>query len=336
MRILVTGVAGFIGYHLVKRILEDDGDVIGIDNINNYYNQDLKLDRLKQLGLQNVDLSDSGDSFEIYKVSERFTFFKGDLENENLWKNISDSFEIDIVIHLAAQAGVRYSLKNPKAYIASNVEGFLNVLEYCRIKGVKKLIYASSSSVYGLGSKQPFSENENCDKPISLYAATKRANELMAFSYHHLFGINSIGLRFFTVYGPWGRPDMAPFLFTKAAFDKTKISVYNMGNQKRDFTYIDDIIDGVLSVINNFKIINGAIVSNIGQGNPVDLLGFIDEIEIKTNVQLKKEFMEAQPGDVEVTYADTTFLENNFNYKPKTGLKYGIGKFVDWYKDYYL
>jgi UDP-glucuronate 4-epimerase len=334
MRILVTGAAGFIGYHLSKKLLLEGYEVLAVDNINDYYDPQLKLDRLQDLGIKTSEISNDLISInsEIFKS---LVFVKANIEDKNLWDLVLAKNNVDCVIHLAAQAGVRYSLENPKAYVKSNVEGFLNVLEYCREAGIKELIYASSSSVYGLDSKQPFSEEENCDKPISLYAATKRSNELMAYTYSHLFGINSIGLRFFTVYGPWGRPDMAPFLFTKAAFDNKPIDVYNNGLQKRDFTYIDDIIGGIVNVLDRLADVRGAIVSNIGQGNPVDLLEFIEIIEKETGVELIKIFKDSQPGDVVVTYADTSFLGKNFGYKPSTNLKDGIRKFTKWYREYY-
>lgn len=246
-QILVTGAAGFIGFHFCKKILELGHQVVGVDNLNDYYDPNLKLARLNELGISGVDVK----SQEIKKFkSGTLTFLKADITDDHLWETLSKEFQITSVIHLAAQAGVRYSLENPKSYIKSNIEGFLNVLEFCRYQKIDHLIYASSSSVYGMNAQQPFSEDQPCNKPVSLYAATKRSNELMAFTYHHLFGINSIGLRFFTVYGPWGRPDMAPFLFTKASFEGTPIKVFNYGKQRRDFTYIDDIIEGIIQAFN--------------------------------------------------------------------------------------
>ncbi|MFC5191135.1 NAD-dependent epimerase/dehydratase family protein [Algoriphagus aquatilis] len=331
-QILVTGAAGFISFHLTKKLTELGHQVVGVDNLNDYYDPKLKLARLSELGVSGVEL----ESQEITRYeSGDFTFLKADITDDNLWELLSKEFQIDSIIHLAAQAGVRYSLENPKSYIKSNVEGFLNVLEFSRYQKINHLIYASSSSVYGMDSVQPFSEDEPCNKPVSLYAATKRSNELMAFTYHHLFGINSIALRFFTVYGPWGRPDMAPFLFTKAAFEGTPIKVFNYGKQKRDFTYIDDIIGGVIQVFNQKEKIEGAEICNIGQGKPVELEEFLNEIESQTGKMLQKEFLEAQPGDVELTFADTKQLNIKFLYQPQLVLKEGVKSFVNWYKDYF-
>ncbi|WP_268035276.1 NAD-dependent epimerase/dehydratase family protein [Algoriphagus sp. PAP.12] len=332
MQVLVTGAAGFIGYHLSKKLIEHGHQVIGVDNLNDYYDPKLKLDRLNELGISFVGLETKG--IKEYEFGN-FTFLKADITDDHLWELLSNEFHITSIIHLAAQAGVRYSLENPKSYIKSNVEGFLNVLEFCRYLKIKDLIYASSSSVYGLDSVQPFSENENCNKPVSLYAATKRSNELMAHTYHHLFGIESVGLRFFTVYGPWGRPDMAPFIFTKSAFEGTEIKVFNQGNQKRDFTYIDDIVNGIIQIFDQRIKIEGAEVCNIGQGKPLGLGEFISLIEKSTGKELAKKFVKAQPGDVQITYADTDKLRSNFSYKPSIELKQGIQKFVNWYKKYY-
>ena len=329
--VLITGAAGFIGFHLCKRMIAEGYSVVGVDNLNNYYDPKLKLARLAQLGIESFPEDADPLSREIVGP---FTFIKADIEDETLWELLSLDFEITDVIHLAAQAGVRYSLENPKSYIKSNVEGFLNVLEFCRHNQIKELIYASSSSVYGMDSEQPFSEDEPCNKPISLYAATKRSNELMAHTYFYLFGIRSMGLRFFTVYGPWGRPDMAPFIFTKAAFDGTKIKIFNQGNQKRDFTYIDDIVSGITSVFVQLDKVDDAAVCNIGQGAPVPLMDFIHTLETVANRKLEKEWVDAQPGDVAITFADTKKLDKRFNYKPKVGLKIGVQSFVSWYMDY--
>lgn len=331
-QILVTGAAGFIGFHLCKKLLDLGYQVVGVDNLNSYYDPQLKLARLQELGIKGVE--PQSERIEAFKY-ENLTFLKADITDDSLWDLFEKDFRITSIIHLAAQAGVRYSLENPKSYIKSNVEGFLNVLEFCRHKKINHLIYASSSSVYGMDSKQPFSEEETCTKPVSLYAATKRSNELMASTYHHLFGINSIGLRFFTVYGPWGRPDMAPFLFTKAAFEGTSIKVFNYGKQKRDFTYIDDIISGVIQVLSQREEIKGAEIFNIGQGKPIDLIRFIDLIDEKSGKNLNKKYVEAQPGDVSVTFADTSKLFHKFSYKPKLSLEYGVEKFVEWYKWFY-
>jgi UDP-glucuronate 4-epimerase len=332
MKILITGVAGFIGFHLCKRLLERGDEVIGIDNLNDYYDPHLKLARLNELGISGVNLlSEAIDSYE----ASSFIFYKADITDDNLWDLLATKNNITSIIHLAAQAGVRYSLENPKSYIKTNIEGFLNVLEFCRYQKIDDLIYASSSSVYGIDSIQPFSEDGPCNKPVSLYAATKRSNELMAFTYHHLFGINSMGLRFFTVYGPWGRPDMAPYLFVNAAYKNEKINVFNNGDQKRDFTYIDDIIEGIFRIFNQEEKIQGAEIMNIGQGSPVSLMDFILEIEKASEKELFKEFVDAQSGDVVTTYADTSKLENRVNYKPCFPLEIGIKNFVDWFKSYY-
>ncbi|WP_439489771.1 NAD-dependent epimerase/dehydratase family protein [Algoriphagus sp.] len=332
MQILVTGAAGFIGFHLCKDLLKLGFEVLGVDNLNDYYDPKLKFSRLKELGIV-ADFSDSVD--KIISDSFNFTFIKADIVDDKLWEKMARDFNVEGVVHLAAQAGVRYSLENPKSYIKSNVEGFLNVLEFCRDENINKLIYASSSSVYGMESAQPFSEKEACNKPVSLYAATKRANELIAYTYHHLFGIESMGLRFFTVYGPWGRPDMAPFLFTKAAFEGREIKVFNQGNQKRDFTYIDDIVSGIINIFDQRDKITGAEVCNIGQGKPMELGYFIDQIEEATGKRLLKKYVEAQPGDVQVTFADTDKLKSTFSYQPKVDLKSGIHEFVNWYANYY-
>lgn len=331
--LLVTGAAGFIGYHLVKLLLAKGETVVGFDNLNDYYDVNLKIARLTDLNISATNFT----NFKIFPATNAsFYFFKGGLEDEKTWQTISENFEIKSVIHLAAQAGVRYSLEQPRKYISSNVLGFLNVLEFCRENSLQKLIYASSSSVYGMESAQPFSESESCDKPVSLYAATKRSNELMAQTYFHLYGIESVGLRFFTVYGPWGRPDMAPFLFTKAALENEPIKVFNNGNQQRDFTFVDDIVAGVCQVFDQPEHIIGATVCNIGNGSPVALMDFISTIEIAAGATLQKNYLPAQPGDVEVTFADTTQLQSRFGYQPKTDLNQGIKSFVDWYKTYYL
>jgi UDP-glucuronate 4-epimerase len=329
---LVTGAAGFIGYHLVKRLLSEGEQVVGFDNLNDYYSPQLKIDRLRDLGIE----SDKHAEHVLEKSKNAaFYFFKGGLEEEASWELLASNFEITSIIHLAAQAGVRYSLEQPRKYISANVLGFLNVLEFCRETGLKKLIYASSSSVYGTESQQPFIENEACDKPVSLYAASKRSNELMAYTYWHLNGIESIGLRFFTVYGPWGRPDMAPFLFTKAAVAGQTIKVFNNGNQRRDFTYVDDIVNGIYQVFKQQDKIEEAQVCNIGNGHPIGLMDFICAIEEASGKSLQKEFLPAQPGDVTETYADISKLRDVFNYQPKTSIADGVVAFYEWYKKYY-
>lgn len=331
--ILVTGAAGFIGFHLCRYLLEQGNQVLGLDNLNDYYDPQLKYDRLKELGVE-VPGEEKVPALSS-KYFGQFTFIKGNLEDDTVWEYLGSDFNIREIIHLAAQAGVRYSLENPKAYISSNVNGFLQVLEFCRNKKITQLIYASSSSVYGMNSKQPFSEEERCDKPISLYAATKRTNEMMAHTYLNLYGIRSMGLRFFTVYGPWGRPDMAPMIFSKATMEQRVIQVFNHGNQSRDFTYIDDIVRGIAQVFEKNELIQGADICNIGNGSPVRLMDFIAAIEQALGMEIKKEFLDAQPGDVQNTYADTTKLETIFGYRSETSIQDGVKKFMEWYKGYY-
>lgn len=347
MKILVTGSAGFIGYHLSKKLIERGDTVIGVDQINDYYDIELKYSRLKDLGIEK-DKIEKGKKIAS-SVYYNHSFYKGNLEDKDFIDFVFKNEKPEAVCNLAAQAGVRYSLKNPKAYIDSNIVGFINILEACRHNGVENLSYASSSSVYGLNKNLPFSTKDNVDHPVSLYAASKKSNELMAHTYSHLFGIRTTGLRFFTVYGPWGRPDMALFLFARAALENQTIDVYNHGNMVRDFTYIDDIVKGVISVIDNpaknsmdFEKNPSPNTSsapyrvyNIGNNNPVNLMDFITAIEKKIGKTVKKNFMEIQPGDVPATYADVTDLENDFNYKPNTSIDFGISKFIDWYKDYY-
>jgi UDP-glucuronate 4-epimerase len=330
--ILVTGAAGFIGFHMVKKLNAQNLCVVGFDSLNDYYDVNLKKNRVRALGIETDDFIDFGLHSTKNKL---FHFFKGELESAQSWQLLQETFEITSIIHLAAQAGVRYSLDQPRKYISANILGFLNVLEFCRENNLKKLIYASSSSVYGMESKQPFSEDEACDKPVSLYAATKKSNELMAYTYHHLYGIASIGLRFFTVYGPWGRPDMAPFLFTKAAFEKQPIKVFNSGNQSRDFTYVDDIVNGIYQVYQQPDKITSASVCNIGNGSPVSLMDFIKAIETSAGTTFVKEYLPAQPGDVAHTYADTKQLEQTFGYSPNTSIADGVKTFVEWYAQYY-
>ncbi len=337
-RKLVTGAAGFIGFHLCKRLLKEGIEVIGIDNINEYYDQKLKFSRIKILE-------------EISKESKtNFKFIRADLEDKEVINATFEEYKPDIVINLAAQAGVRYSIENPDAYINGNLVGFGNILEACRKTRVSHLIYASSSSVYGGNKKMPFSESDNVDHPISLYAATKKCNELMAHAYSHLFNIPSTGLRFFTVYGPWGRPDMALFLFTKAILNNEPIKIFNHGKMKRDFTYIDDIVESIFRLLlkppsmnNNFDFLepNPSIswapyrVLNIGNSNPTELMDYIFAIEECLGIKAKKEYLGMQPGDVEATSSNTALLEEITGFKPKTTIKEGIKNFVDWYKTYY-
>lgn len=346
--VLVTGSAGFIGSYMAKRLLARGDEVIGLDNINDYYDVGLKYGRLAETGIKTDAIT-----YGRYVRSETeigYRFIKLDLEDrENIAKVfVQDSF--DVVVHLAAQAGVRYSLENPHAYINSNVVGFLNILEGCRHHDVKHTVFASSSSVYGLNTKYPFSTHDNVDHPVSLYAATKKANELMAHSYSHLYQLPITGLRFFTVYGPCGRPDMALFLFTRAILAGEPIDVYNYGNMKRDFTYIDDIIEGVVRVIDRpvtpnpawnghqpdaATSVNPYRLYNIGNSKPVELNAFIEAIEKALRKTAKRNLLPLQPGDVPETDADVTDLVEDFNYKPETPVQVGIDRFIAWYKQYY-
>jgi UDP-glucuronate 4-epimerase len=312
-RVLITGAAGFIGMHTSIRFLKEGWDVVGIDNMNDYYSIELKKRRVEEiLTTSNI----SGNEFVLYEE---------DL-NSSVWDSLSD-YGFNAVVHLAAQAGVRYSIENPRAYLDSNVLGFQSVIEFVVKHSINEFVYASSSSVYGKSSNQPFTETEACNQPES-------SNELMAQSYFKTIGINSIGLRFFTVYGPWGRPDMAPYIFADAALKGDTISVFNHGNQKRDFTYIADIVEGIYLSIENFNRVSGAEIFNIGYGSPIGLMDFIAEIESATGNELIKSFVEAQIGDVEVTYANTKKLENTFGYSPKVGLSEGVANFIKWLKFY--
>lgn len=332
MSILVTGAAGFIGFHLTRRLLNEGAQVVGFDNLNDYYDVNLKHARLKQL------------------ENERFTFVKGDLADRQAIADLFASHSFDIVVNLAAQAGVRYSLQNPYVYIDSNISGFINILEGCRHNNVKHLVYASSSSVYGANTKMPFSVHDNVDHPVSLYAATKKANELMAHTYSHLYGLPTTGLRFFTVYGPWGRPDMALFLFTKAILEGRPIDVFNNGRMQRDFTYIDDIIEGVYRVMHKLPEPNPTWsgdtpdpgtsrapykIYNIGNNNPVELMHFIEVLEKSLGKKAEKNFLPIQAGDVPATYADVDDLMKDVGFKPATSVEDGISKFVGWYRSYF-
>lgn len=336
MKILVTGAAGFIGFHLCKRLIEMGHQVVGIDNVNDYYDPQLKFDRLAQLGIEMDETSARNQRFAS-KQSKNFHFYRMDLEDRMELPLLFQQERFDLVCNLAAQAGVRYSLEQPFAYMDSNILGFMNVLEACRNYQVPKLVYASSSSVYGLNEKIPFSTEDNVDHPISLYAASKKSNELMAHTYSHLFGIKTIGLRFFTVYGPWGRPDMAMFLFTDAILNGKPIKVFNHGNLSRDFTYIDDIIEGVLATLLQEAKEDNSLYQlyNIGNSKPVQLLDFILEIEKVTGKTAQKEWLPMQPGDVEQTWADVSNLGNEFGYAPTVDISTGVKSFVDWFKGYY-
>ena len=332
MKILITGTAGFIGSHLAKKLIKQGHHVIGVDSINDYYSVSLKEDRLESIGKEN------------------FTFYKLKLENyEDLVKIFKDE-KPEVVVNLAAQAGVRYSIDNPKAYIDANIVGFANILECCRHFDIQNLIYASSSSVYGANTSKPFSTSDNIDHPLSLYAATKKSNELMAHTYSHLYNLPTTGLRFFTVYGPWGRPDMALFKFTKAIVNDEVIDVYNHGNMMRDFTYVDDIVEAISRLVKKpaspNKEWSGANpdpsssyapykIYNIGNNSPVRLMEFVEAIEKKLGKEAKKNYMDLQPGDVPETYANVDDLFRDIDFKPETTIQDGVNKFVDWYLEYY-
>ena len=334
MKVLVTGAAGFIGFYTVKKLLEANIQVVGLDNLNTYYDPSLKQDRLAQL---NND--------------KNFTFYKAELSNQQVINTIFIEHKISKVIHLAAQAGVRYSLENPHAYVESNILGFLNILEACRQHNVEHLIYASSSSVYGSNIKIPFSVKDSVDHPVSLYAATKKSNELMAHTYSNLYQLPTTGLRFFTVYGPWGRPDMAYFSFTKKIFQGETIQVFNNGDMMRDFTYIQDIVNGITQVIDRVPKSNSDWdrhnpdpsssyapykIYNIGNHQPINLLRFITILEELIGKKAKLEFLPMQPGDVQSTYADIDDIQSDTGFKPTTSIESGLFEFVDWYKRYYL
>jgi len=329
-KILVTGSAGFIGFHLAKGLLESGFDVVGIDNLNDYYDSQLKLDRLENL---NAFVSEKN-------LQDSYQFTKLDISDEYALKDLFNQHDFDIVVNLAAQAGVRYSLENPNAYIMSNLVGYANILECCRHASIEHFIFASSSSVYGMNTKQPFSTSDNTDFPISLYAATKKSNELLAHSYSHLFQLPCTGLRFFTVYGPYGRPDMAYYSFTKAIHEGRSIDIFNHGDMKRDFTYIDDIVDGILKVVQKVpgpieRASTNAVapfrVFNIGNNNPVPLSRFIEAIEAAMSKAAVKNMLPMQSGDVPLTYADIDDLVDEYGFHPSTSVEEGISKFVEWY-----
>ncbi len=335
MKIIVTGAAGFIGFHLTNQLLKLNYDVIGFDNINDYYDINLKFGRLTELGISKNYIVEN--KFVLSEKYKNFKFIKADLTNAATVNKVFEE-DADIVIHLAAQAGVRYSIDNPHAYIESNILGFLNILEGCRnSKTAKKLIYASSSSIYGMNAKIPFSTVDRTDEPVSLYAATKKSNELMAFTYNHLYGISTVGLRFFTVYGPWGRPDMAYFKFSNKIMNNEPIQIYNEGKMERDFTYIDDIVEGICKIADSMAVQEAPEnkVYNIGNSNPVNLMEFVETLEEELGVTAQKEMLPHQAGDVYRTWADVEDLKSEFHYQPNTSLKNGIKKFVDWYKIFY-
>ena len=339
MKIFVTGAAGFIGFHLCKKLMQYNYDILGIDNLNSYYSIKLKEDRLKIL------------NEKAKNQSINWNFIRGDIIDKKVIKEIFDKFRPEIVIHLAAQAGVRYSLDKPDEYINSNLLGFFNIINSCRIFNVKNFIYASSSSVYGGNTKMPFSEIDSVEHPVSLYAATKKANELIAHSYSHLYNMPSTGLRFFTVYGPWGRPDMAPMIFTKSIISGEPIEIFNKGDMYRDFTYIDDVVDTIFKIIklpatkdnnfNNKKPLPNTSwapfrIYNVGNGNPVSLLKFIEILEENLKIKSKKILKPMQPGDIQSTYSNISSIEKLIGKTHKTTLEEGLKFFVDWYKNYYI
>lgn len=348
MKILVTGTAGFIGFHLANALVKRGDEVVGYDVINDYYDVNLKLARLKTAGFD-VSEVEQGKLISS-KTQPNLKFIKADLADGETMKRLFESEKFDCVVNLAAQAGVRYSLINPQAYIDSNVTGFMNILECCRHNQTANLVYASSSSVYGLNENMPFSTHEGVNHPISLYAATKKSNEMMAHTYSHLFGVPTTGLRFFTVYGPWGRPDMALFLFVDAALKGKKIDVFNYGKMKRDFTYVDDIVKGIIKCIDNPAKPNPAWdakhpdpatssapfkVYNIGNNSPVELMDYIKAVELKIGREIEKNFLPLQAGDVPATYADVGDLVADFDYKPNTSVNDGVARFIEWYCEFY-
>ncbi|MDD6055476.1 MAG: NAD-dependent epimerase [Helicobacteraceae bacterium] len=348
MKILITGTAGFIGSFLAQRLVERGDCVVGLDSINDYYDVDIKYGRLKKAGILKEEIA--YNKLAQSKTYKNYRFIKLNLEDKDALFTLFKQEKFDKVCNLAAQAGVRYSLINPQAYIDSNIVGFVNILEACRHYEIKHLAYASSSSVYGLNENMPFSTSDNVDHPISLYAASKKSNELMAHTYSYLFKIPTTGLRFFTVYGPWGRPDMALFLFTKAILEGRAIDVFNQGQMLRDFTYIDDIVEGVVRVIDNPAKADSSWsgknpnphsskapykIYNIGNNNPVKLMDFINCIENELGLEAKKNLLPLQPGDVPATYANVDDLVSELNYKPNTSIKDGIKNFISWYREFY-
>ncbi len=340
MKILVTGAAGFIGYHVSKKLVENGHEVVGLDNINDYYDVNLKYSRLQLLGIHKKDAESFNTQIQSSKYPTAFKFIRCALEDRDNLALVFKNENFEVVCNLAAQAGVRYSLENAFAYVDSNIVGFLNVLECCRNNKVSHLVYASSSSVYGANQKIPFETSDRVDHPISLYAATKKSNELMAHAYSHLYGMRTTGLRFFTVYGPWGRPDMALFLFVDAILNNKPLKVFNKGNMERDFTYVDDITEGVVKIIENKQTSRKLIqalykIYNIGNNSSVKLMDFITAIENELGVKAKKDLLPMQPGDVEKTWANVDNLINDYNYSPSTDIKTGVVRFIKWYKQYY-
>jgi UDP-glucuronate 4-epimerase len=348
MKILITGLAGFIGFHVSRHLAEQDHEILGVDNITDYYSTNFKKDRLKELGFDADDLTE--DKIIRSNIYPNLRFIKIGLEDSYAVLSLFRQEQFDIVMHFAAQAGVRYSLLKPQVYLKSNIEGFLNILEGCRNFPVKHFIYASSSSVYGLNGKTPFSVHQPVNHPVSLYAATKKSNELMAHTYSHLFNIPATGLRFFTVYGPWGRPDMAYFSFTKNILAGKEIQIFNEGKMMRDFTYIDDVTNGIVSLIDNAPVENESWdklnpdpstssapyrIFNLGNHKPVQLLDFITTLEKVLGRKANLKMMPMQPGDVEMTYADIEDSTKAFGFNPTTNIEQGLGKFVEWYRGYF-
>ena len=348
MKVLITGTAGFIGFHLANLLIEKGYSITGLDCINDYYDVQLKYDRLARAGIMRDDISYAKPVQS--RQHANYEFLELRLEDKQALTELFAMRKFDVVVNLAAQAGVRYSLTNPDVYINSNISGFLNILEACRFHPVQNLIYASSSSVYGLNRKMPFSVSSNVDHPVSLYAASKKSNELMAHTYSHLFGIPTIGLRFFTVYGPWGRPDMALFIFTKAILEGKPIQVFNHGHMERDFTYIDDIVQGIARMVDKPHPAGGEWdpvhpdpsyssapyrLYNIGNNTPVKLMDFIHAIEDQVGEKAIMDMQPIQPGDVEKTWADVDALISDYHYKPQTSIETGIARFIKWYRDYY-
>ncbi|WP_027077509.1 NAD-dependent epimerase/dehydratase family protein [Maribacter antarcticus] len=338
MKILVTGVAGFIGFFVAQSLLEKGHTILGLDNINDYYDVSLKYARLKKLGVTKT-VAQQYNNLVFSDTHPNFSFIRLALEDREKLPTLFKTQGFDTVCNLAAQPGIRYSLENPEAYVDSNIVGFLNILECCRNFAIKHLVYASSSSVYGINEKVPFEITDRVDHPISLYAATKKSNELMAYTYSHLYGFPCTGLRFFTVYGPWGRPDMAYFKFTETILANKPIAVYNNGKLARDFTYIDDIVNGILLVLEkgfkpNTNSKSNAAIYNIGRGQPVKLLDFINTIGKYLKKEVKLQLLPMQDGDVYTTWADTAELKKNYNYEPKVDLDLGVKNFISWYTSY--
>ncbi len=347
-RILVTGTAGFIGFHVANRLLADGHEVVGVDSINEYYDPNLKFGRLEAAGIARKEIEYNKPV--ISSTNERYIFYRMLLEDKENLEHLFNRYDFDYVVHMAAQAGVRYSMVNPDAYISSNIVAFMNMLECSRHHHIRHFVYASSSSIYGINDSIPFSVSQNVDHPISLYAATKKSNELMAHVYSHAYGLPTTGLRFFTVYGAWGRPDMALFIFTKAILEGRPVQVFNNGNMQRDFTYIDDITEGVVRIVahvpesdTDWKASASDAsassapykVYNIGNNQSVPLLHFIEAIEKELGITAAKEFLPLQPGDLQVTFADISALIDAVDYKPSTPLEYGVKQFIKWYREYY-